>query len=269
MTSSSFKKTSLVNFRLRTNQIKEEIKKLMESKLNQNRHVKVKNKVLENKNVKGNTTKLRKPNNLLFPKIGKFKGIEKNQISKPTSLDKTKKNKKKKKKSKQQKKKSVKKKKKGNDSPLSWDGPKPNCAWDGPGGCESSRARSQRGAEKGKKVVIEKSRFSNLFPKRSELNENEEFSRDENINVGSEKLFDKSKLLPGKTIKQRIEEHLRQREEDKRKQKKIDFASSVQQGISSSTPQPSKQQRSGRSKSSSAEAEGVQIYSVEEWLHMG
>merc|ERR1712241_615103 len=63
VTSSSFKKTSLVNFRLRTNQIKEEIKKLMESKLNQNRQVKVDNKV-ENRTVNVNTTKLRKPNNL-------------------------------------------------------------------------------------------------------------------------------------------------------------------------------------------------------------
>ena len=236
----------------------------MESKLNQNRQVKVDNKV-ENRTVNVNTTKLRKPNNLLFPKIRKFKEIEETQISK--SFDKTKEKRKKYKQKNKKKMKSL--TKEGKKVPVSWDGPKPNCAWDGPGGCESSRARSQRGAEKGKKVVIEKSRFSNLFPKRSELNENEEFSRDENINVGSEKLFDKSKLLPGKTIKQRIEEHLRQREEDKRKQKKIDFASSVQQGISSSTPQPSKQQRSGRSKSSSAEAEGVQIYSVEEWLHMG
>ena len=117
-------------------------------------------------------------------------------------------------------------------------------------------------------MVIEKSRFSNLFPKRSELKENEEFPRAENRNVGSEKLFDKSKLLPGKTIKQRIEEHLRQREEDRRKQKKIEFSFSVKQGISSTSP-PLKQQRSGRSKSSSVEVGGVQLYSVEEWLHMG
>ena len=233
--------------------------------MNQNRQVKVDNKV-ENRTVNVNTTKLRKPNNLLFPKIRKFKEIEETQISK--SFDKTKEKRKKyKQKNKKKKKKMKSLTKEGKKVPVSWDGPKPNCAWDGPGGCENNRARSQTEADEGRKVVIEKSRFSNLFPKRSELNENEEFSRDENINVGSEKLFDKSKLLPGKTIKQRIEEHLRKREEDRRKQKKIDFSSNVKQGISS--PQPLKQQRSGRSKSSSVEADAVQLYSVEEWLRMG
>ena len=113
-------------------------------------------------------------------------------------------------------------------------------------------------------MIIEKSRFSNLFPKRFEFKENEESPRDEPRNVGS----DKSKLLPGKTIKQRIEEHLRQREEDRRKEKKKDFNSSIKPRLSSS-PEPLKQQRSGRSKSSTEEVEGVQLYSVEEWLRMG
>ena len=236
--------------------------------MNQNRQVKVENKVLENKNVKENTSKLRKPNNLLFPKIGKFKGITETNISK-SSVDKTKKKKKKnKQKQKQKQKQKMKKKKKSpkKKSNTGWAGPRPNCAWDGPGGCQNSRARSQDEAEEGKQVVIEKSRFSNLFPKRSEeLEEKEEFSRAETRNVGS----DKSKLLPGKLIKQRIEEHLRQREEERRNQKKVDFSSSsVKQG-GSSTRQPSQQARSGRSRSSTVEVDGVQLYSVEEWLHMG
>ena len=234
--------------------------------MNQNRQVKVENKVLENKNVKENTSKLRKPNNLLFPKIGKFKGITETHISK-SSVDKTKK-KKKKNKQKQKQKQKMKKKKKSpkKKSNTGWAGPRPNCAWDGPGGCQNSRARSQDEAEEGKQVVIEKSRFSNLFPKRSEeLKEKEEFSRAETRNVKS----DKSKLLPGKLIKQRIEEHLRQREEERRKQKKIDFSSPrIKPGISSTLP-PLKQQRSGRSKSSSLEVDGVQLYTVEEWLRMG
>jgi len=193
-----------------------------------------------------------------------------------------------------------------------WDGPKPNCAWDGPGACLKNRNKSKKNIpkknnqkninkknsnlkknnRKGKKiidtiaainnfrnekddnrenfkevsfreeknfvesrpikdtvanikiyekdtresnrednVVIEKSRFINLFPKRLKaldfknmLNTNQSKASFEKTTEKPVKTternkneFDRSQLFPGKTIRERIKENLRQRERERNK----------------------------------------------------
>ena len=84
------------------------------------------------------------------------------------------------------------------------------------------------------------------------------------------RIDDKSSLLPGKTIKERIKEHLRQREKDRKKQtRKGAFIATSAKPRIAQTLKPSKRPRKGRTQSSSVEVNGVQLYSVEEWLRMG
>merc|ERR1712106_745332 len=168
--------------------------------------------------------------------------------------------------------------------PNGWAGPKPNCAWDGPGACKRQRNRNKQSKPKEKKfidtiaaisnfrhekdndresksfietkinkaienlrleqttlknekttkeikksanVIIEKSRFINLFPKRLKpfdlkdsfsVNQSKESFENpfEKVNKSSDP-FDRSNLFPGKTIRERIKENLRQRERERNK----------------------------------------------------
>ena len=249
----------------------------MESKFNNNnRPGKVENKGFENKNVNEVTIVRKPPNNLRFPQIGKFKKVDdderspfieveevrkkKSFPSTPTQIKPSKK---------KQKNKSLRKKAGKNRL---WDGPKPNCAWDGPGGCGGVKDKepvTNIEVQTENKVVIEKSRFSNLLPKRLEVRTKENFSLDSLLSSEDPKAvdrkkdsgFDKSKLLPGKTVKQRIQEHLKQREKDKRKQTRVkSFPSSARPGLSSTVAPV---------KAGAGEVVGVELYSVEEWLRMG
>ena len=188
---------------------------------------------------------------------------------------------------KKKKKKSKKAKKiKNHDKyPQAWDGPHPNCAWDGPGGCDddSEDYYEDDEEEKDSPVVIEKSRFSNLFSKRLESqNDITENFLHNDIDDEEKKGFDKTKLLPGKTIKDRIKEHLRKKELERKKQSKSFQSTSIRPGIiqkpttskilQSIKPRVGKKQtiiKPKKKKSPETQTEGFQIYSVEEWLKMG
>ena len=121
--------------------------------------------------------------------------------------------------------------------------------------------------------VGEKSRFyKKWFTKR--LEQVEDFG-------ANMSLFDKSKLLPGKNIKMRIKEHLRQRELKTKKKSKSKFQANYPE-IRTSTIKNSNRNtgiakpRLGNTGNSfpkleekTTTTEGYQIYSVKEWLSMG
>ena len=156
----------------------------------------------------------------------------------------------------------VKKTKNYDEYPRIWDGPQPNCAWDGPGGCgggfddyyESGDTETFRLAQtSNRRIDIDES-----LPGLNRLDDTE--------------LFDKSKLLPGKNIKDKIKEHLRQKELKKKLGSTFKLtASSVRPVVIQSL-----MKHSGDSKTRNEQktlekiaSEDYKIYSVDEWLKMG
>ena len=239
--------------------------------------------------------------------------------------------------------------------PNGWAGPKPNCAWDGPGACKKKQNKKKQNKPKEKKfidtiaaisnfrheknnsregktfietkianaveslrnekltkdakkednVIIEKSRFTNLFPKRLKpLDPKEGFdvnrSKDnfedtsERVNKSSDP-FDRSNLFPGKTIRERIKENLRQRERERNKHstlsvetskpktKKIvitpktklltpEIASKTQaksQKVKTQKVSPKQKAKRKQKKKEREGRVGFQIWSVKEWLRRG
>ena len=236
--------------------------------------------------------------------------------------------------------------------PNGWAGPKPNCAWDGPGACQKQKNKKKPNKQKQEKfidkiaaisnfrkdnkdskkskldteakkakliveekinklsessfshtesttnrsdqisednVIIEKSRFINLFPKRLKPIQFASISNKEISEERTEKTtdpFDRSNLFPGKTIRERIKENLRQRERERNKLtsssidlklKKIPTTtkpfiinqSSKSPKISKSSREKEKKRKKEKKKQPREGRVGFQIWSVEEWLRRG
>ena len=163
-----------------------------------------------------------------------------------------------------------KKRKKNYDAyPRIWDGPQPNCAWDGPGGCGGGFDDYYDDQEENRENSLassEQIRLPDISSRRIDIDDDDFLSLDEQ--GGEEDKFDKSKLLPGKNVKDKIREHLRQKELSKKKGNKITLtSSSVQPGIIQSGVRDSGDAKKlGNQEISS---EDYKIYSVDEWLKMG
>ena len=156
--------------------------------------------------------------------------------------------------------------------PRSKEAPNPDCLR----GCSEdsdSEDRDEEDNSKKQERVAEKSRFyKKWFTKR--LEQVEDFG-------ANMSLFDKSKLLPGKNIKMRIKEHLRQRELKTKKQSQSKFqanypekrTSTIKKSIrKTGIPKPrlgNTENSFPKLKKKTTTTEGYQIYSVKEWLSMG
>ena len=152
------------------------------------------------------------------------------------------------------------KRKNYDEYPRIWDGPQPNCAWDGPGGCGGGFDDYYDDHEENSKspsATSEQFRLPDIASRRIDIDDGIEFISLNERDKEKEK-FDKSKLLPGKNVKDKIREHLRQKELSKKKGNKITLVtSSVRPGLIQSDirdPEIS---------------EDYKIYSVDEWLKMG
>ena len=151
-----------------------------------------------------------------------------------------------------------------------------------------TKIKSNREEKEGSAVIIEKSRFINLFPKRlknfqSKQNEGrEEKVEASTIKIGTTSLdpFDRSNLFPGKTIRERIKENLRQRERERNKQFThiaVDSkAKKLQDTLNSTTRKPkslavikNKTEKKHNKQKPRQGRVGFQIWSVEEWLRRG
>ena len=157
------------------------------------------------------------------------------------------------------------KKKRNNydEYPRIWDGPQPNCAWDGPGGCGGGFDDYYDDHEENKKspsATSEQFSLPDIASRRIDIDDDIEFISLNEREKEKEK-FDKSKLLPGKNVKDKIREHLRQKELSKKKGNKIT------QATSSARPRPGLIQSEIRDQEISSE--DYKIYSVDEWLKMG
>lgn len=159
-----------------------------------------------------------------------------------------------------------KKKRKNYDAyPRIWDGPQPNCAWDGPGGCGGGFDDYYDDKEENREnspAISKQLRLPDISSRRIDID-------DEDFLILDEDKFDKSKLLPGKNVKDKIREHLRQKELSKKKENKMTLASSppVQPGIIQSEVRDSGD--ANRLVNPEISSEDYKIYSVDEWLKMG
>ena len=157
--------------------------------------------------------------------------------------------------------KKTKKRKNYNEYPRIWDGPQPNCAWDGPGGCGGGFADYYEDLEENFENPSAGSRLPDVSSRRIDIDDDiQEFvSLHERDN--EEDKFDKSKLLPGKNIKDKIREHLRKKElREKKGNQKPMVTSSVRPGII---------QSENRLRDQTISSEDYKIYSVDDWLKMG
>ena len=153
--------------------------------------------------------------------------------------------------------------------PRIWDGPQPNCAWDGPGGCgggfddyydDQEENRENSPASSGQL------RVPDISSRRIDIDDDDFLILDEGGD--DEDKFDKSKLLPGKNVKDKIREHLRQKELSKKKVHTMTLASSSgQPGIIQSEVRDSGDAK--RLVNPEISSEDYKIYSVDEWLKMG
>ena len=157
--------------------------------------------------------------------------------------------------------KNKKKRKNYDEYPRIWDGPQPNCAWDGPGGCGGGFDDYYDDHEENRKspsATSEQFRLPDIASRRIDIDDDIEFISLNERDKEKEK-FDKSKLLPGKNVKDKIREHLRQKELSKKKGNKItQVTSSVRPGLIQS-----------EIRDQEISSEDYKIYSVDEWLKMG
>ena len=258
----SYKQASLMSFRQNKDQIKEEIRKLQE----------------ENQRIaKGLPKKKNEEETDVLDNENEMVSNSNSEKTETTTLP--------------VKKKKIKKLKRQKKYPQYWDGPQPDCAWDGPKGClQNTRDLAKPTTETTKEedvikhnnnnnVIIEKSRFSNILNKR--LERKSQVFDDSDDGQMQEKKNDKTKLLPGKTVKEKIKEHLRQKEIEKKKQ----FQSLLAQintapvqsdlindetfedaGVGELALASKQHKRHKRKLNFNRES---RIYSVEEWLRMG
>ena len=158
--------------------------------------------------------------------------------------------------------KKIRKRKNYNEYPRIWDGPQPNCAWDGPGGCGGGFADYYDDHEENFEDPSAGSRLPDISSRRIDFEDDIQEFISLNERYNEEEKFDKSKLLPGKNVKDKIREHLRRKElnREKKGNEKTLVTSSVRPGIS---------QSENRLRDQEILSEDYKIYSVDDWLKMG
>ena len=244
--------SSLLSFRQNKDQIKEEIRKLQEEKQ------RIARGIMKDKGAEVDVDNIIEE----VPKMNDTKPKSKRKMVKVTK-----------------KVKKLKKPKKW------WDGPAPNCKWDGPKGCHAKIGKQgllEKEAEAettttkyAQNVVIEKSRFSNIINKRLEQKSDPSHNMTEDYDT-------ETTSHPGKTIKETIKDNLRQREIEKRQQFKstIFTTTNLPQNDTDVSVEAEEQNTEENLKRHKRHKRKLnikhnpvpkkrKIYSVEEWLRMG